>query len=388
MPAAAGPCRTLGEPRKTPVVELLILQPTGFCNINCSYCYLPGRDQRRRMSFKTLRLVGERILQSPYVNGRFTLVWHAGEPLTLPVAYYRHAFQIIEENKPPHLVIDHSIQTNGMLLDDEWADFIVEKNIRVGVSIDGPQRFHDAHRKTRTGKGTFEHTLRGIRRLQDRKHDFHVITVLTAQSLKAPDELFDFYVGHGIRHVCFNIEEIEGEHCASSLETTGIELAYGQFMQRIIARIKASSPQLITIRELTSALGLFLDNAPRRNWNHQVEPLAIVSIDVDGNISTFSPELLGISNVRYSDFIFGNVQENDLDNVLTNPAFLHTYRDIKVGVDLCARHCPYFDYCGGGAPGNKLFENGDFRSTETLYCRLTKKTLLDVVLDDLERALQ
>jgi uncharacterized protein len=367
-------------------LELLVLQPTSFCNIDCSYCYLPARHVPRRMSRATLECIAERILASRYVGDRVTVVWHAGEPLVLPVDYYDEAFALLEKGRRAGLALSHSFQTNGILLTDRWARFIRDHGIRVGVSIDGPARFHDRYRLTRRGQGTHERALAGIRNLQAAEVDFHVITVLTTEALAAPDEFFDFYVANGIRHVGFNIEEIEGPHTQSSLQSPDAERAYAHFMRRIIERVADSSPGTLFVRELEGALSVISDPGTVCR-NHQVEPLAIVSLDSAGNICTFSPELLGVAHRDYADFAFGNVHEHDLDDVLASAAFGRAYAEIRKGVRRCAETCAYFDYCGGGAPANKLFENGDFATTETLYCRLTKQTLLEVTLASLERSL-
>lgn len=368
-------------------IELLVLQPTSFCNIDCAYCYLPARHLRRRMSRATLERVAERILASRHVGDQITVVWHAGEPLVLPIAYYEEAFALFDNARPAGLKLSHSFQTNGMLLTESWASFIRDHGIRVGISIDGPERFHDRHRVTRRGRGTHAQTLAGMRNLQVAGVDFHVITVLTAEALAAADEFFDFYVEHGIRQVGFNIEEIEGPHTRSSLQSSGARRAYAGFMRRIMDRLADSPPGTLTVRELAGALSAIADPSVARCRNHQVEPLAIVSVDSLGNLSTFSPELLGVAHRDYAGFVFGNVHEHDLDDMLVSAAFERAHAAIRAGVRRCAESCAYFEFCGGGAPANKLFENGDFATTETLYCQLTKQTLLEVVLADLERAL-
>lgn len=368
-------------------IQLLVLQPTAFCNIDCSYCYLPQRHSKRRMRRATLERTAEVVLESPYVGRQLTVVWHAGEPLVLPVAFYEDALAIFAAARPSGLTLTHSFQTNATLLDDRWADFIGRTGARVGVSIDGPASFHDAYRRTRRGGGTHAATLAGIRRLQARGLDFHVITVLTADALAAPDAFVDFYLEQGIRNVGFNVEEIEGPHTVSSLQRDGVEEAYARFMQRIIARVRGLPPGTLSVRELRAVVGLILDSSEALRRDEQIEPLGIVSIDVNGNISTFSPELLGTKSERYNDFVFGNVHCDDLDEVLVHPALQRTHAEIREGVRLCARTCSHFELCGGGAPANKFFENGQLASSETLFCRLTRKTLLEQVLGSLEQEL-
>jgi uncharacterized protein len=272
-----------------------------------------------------------------------------------------------------------------MLINDDWLTLIKERTINVGISLDGPQLFHDRHRLTRTGKGTFAATLKGIQRLQKAGIDFHVITVLTAEALSEPDTFFDFYLANGIQRVCFNVEEIEGPHRQSSLQQTPMLKAYSRFLHRFIERIKTLPPTArLSVREIDATVGLITQSTQLPIWNHQVEPFAILSMDVDGNLSTFSPELLGVTQAEFNNFVFGNVYTHSLDEVLKHPALRQTYTEIRKGINRCRQQCAYFPYCNGGAPANKWFENQSFDSCETLYCRLTKKTLLELVLEELE----
>ena len=116
----------------------------------------------------------------------------------------------------------------------------------------------------------------------------------------------------------------------------------------------------------------------------QTSPLAIISVDCHGNFSTFSPELLGLTSPDYGDFAFGNVMTDSFDSILATPKFLAVAHDIDAGIQRCRETCEYFSYCGGGAPVNKYFENGSFNSTETMFCRLSKQAVLNVVLEKLE----
>ena len=385
--AGSIPEQSAGSEAQRLQVRLLVLQPTPFCNINCAYCYLPARDDTRRMTRDTLARTAAVVLGSPFLGDRLTIVWHAGEPLVLPPSYYRDAFAIFAAATRPGLELTQSFQTNGTLINQEWAEFFIETEAHVGISIDGPAGFHDRYRHSRKGRGTHAATLAGIRELQQRAIEFHVITVLTDEALNDPDAFVDFYLDCGIREVGFNIEEIEGPHTRSSLQSIGTTARYARFMERVIERVTALPPGTLEIRELRDTFSLIASPHSETRHNEQVEPLTIVSIDVDGNISTFSPELLGNKNAAYGDFIFGNIHQHSLADVLSHPMLMRTRSEIQKGVRLCADTCAYFAFCKGGAPANKLFENGRFESTETLYCQLTKQTLFNVVLNHFEATL-
>src|ERR1700688_2061200 len=115
----------------TPRIELLVVQPTPFCNIDCRYCYLPDRTNKAVVSDETLKNLFSQVFASGWAEGGLSVVWHAGEPLVLPVAFYRRALALIDSLKPAGLSVQHSFQTNGTLIDDAWCDFINEAGIGV-----------------------------------------------------------------------------------------------------------------------------------------------------------------------------------------------------------------------------------------------------------------
>ncbi len=135
-----------------PKIELLVVQPTPFCNIDCSYCYLPDRSSKAVMSDETLHNLFAQVFASGWASDGLSIVWHAGEPMVLPIEFYRRAFRTIEGLKPPDVAVRHSFQTNGTLVNDRWCEFFAEEDVKVGVSIDGPKRFHDHQPPYAVGK--------------------------------------------------------------------------------------------------------------------------------------------------------------------------------------------------------------------------------------------
>jgi uncharacterized protein len=371
-------------------LQLLVVQPTPFCNIQCDYCYLPNRESTGRIQKETFRRVLRTVFSSGLVNDPLSIVWHAGEPLTLPVSFYSDLFSVIRELDIPLKSIRHSIQTNGILISEEWCDFFSEFEVNIGLSIDGPASIHDRHRRDRLGNGTHQRVLKGVKLLQERKINFHVIAVVTSDALDHAEEIFDFFLELGISRLGFNVEEIEGDHQVSSLCGRKLEDRLRSFWVRLYERQQASGGR-IRIREFDQAYnnivwgptGVTAKQSMQRN--SQVSPFAIVSADCRGNLSSFSPELLGLKSIEYGDFNFGNVNSGELLDVLKNPRFDALANDIYAGVKACKKSCQYFDLCGGGAPANKYFENGSFISTETMYCRTSIQMPIDIVLADLER---
>jgi uncharacterized protein len=106
----------------------------------------------------------------------------------------------------------------------------------------------------------------------------------------------------------------------------------------------------------------------------------MLNVDCHGNVSSFSPELLGYRNAEYDDFLIGNVNVDSFATMRARLAASALQRDIAAGVAACRATCEYFSVCGGGAPVNKLSENGSFRGTRTMFCALTQMAPVDVVL--------
>jgi uncharacterized protein len=372
------------------MISLLVLQATPFCNLDCSYCYLPNRSDRSRMSRATLEATMAGIVESGLVGPRLSIVWHAGEPLALPRQYYVDSFRVVESARPGGAAYRHHFQTNATLIDAEWCALIRAHDVCVGISVDGPARLHDRHRKTRSGHGTHARVMRGVATLREQDIPFHAICVLTRESLRHPDEVFEFFRDNGIDQVGFNIEELEAAHGTTSLAGAQAEAEFAAFFDRLLRRVR-QEPAALRVREIDAVLAALSDPAFGSHVaNCQTEAGGIVSVAVDGAISTFSPELLGTTHPRFGAFGFGNIRTARLGDILRSARLQQVAAEIAAGVAACRSTCRYFGFCGGGAPANKLAETGSFASTETVFCRLTQRVIVESVLgaleEDLERA--
>lgn len=373
-------------------LELLVLQATPFCNIDCRYCYLTDRTDTARMPADVLRSVFRRVFSHPGlvdpVRG-FTVCWHAGEPLVAGIPYYRQAVELAREQQVElgfaSVPLVHSFQTNATLVDEAWCEFFHSIDARVGVSIDGPAALHDRYRVDRLGRGTHERVMRGIRHLHDAAIRMHVIAVVTEASLDDPDVFYDFFRSLDVAVVGLNVEEIENAHGRSSLPAEGVSPRFRRFIARLFER--SAGERSVRFRELEALRAMILGGPPppERLRNSQVSrPLAIISCDYRGNVSTFSPELLGARSGEFNDFVFGNVMVHSLAELLDQQHFRSALQQIRSGIDRCEAQCEYFDLCRGGTPSNKFFELGSLAGTETLYCRHAKMAVVDAALDVLE----
>jgi uncharacterized protein len=367
-----------------PEVGMVVIQPTAFCNINCSYCYLPDRNNKHVLEQSTVTRLFTELFDSGWASPELTVIWHAGEPLVVPVSFYREAFETIERLRPSTVKVVHSFQTNGTLIDEGWCALFRDWSAGVGVSIDGPRALHDAQRKTRSGAGTFDRTLAGIRLLRAERVPFHVISVLSRESLAMPDALLDFYLAEGIEEICFNVEESEGSHVSDLFTGEELRTRYAAFLRRFWQQARASG-RVKFVREIDLAIPRIFRPEEAEARNIQIEPLAMLNMDSYGNVSSFSPELLGLKNADYGDYLLGNIMRDSLADIYEACVQSALLRDIRAGVAACNAACDYFSVCGGGAPVNKLFENGSFASTTTSYCALTQMVPTDLILEAYDR---
>jgi uncharacterized protein len=373
----------MSQPSKhpdSPTIAVVVVQPTPFCNINCNYCYLPARNNKATMSPDILRTLFAKVFGSGWAEEQLTVIWHAGEPLVMPVEFYEEAFSLIESLRPPQIQVRHSFQTNGMLISKAWCDLFKKWQAGVGVSIDGPRRFNDAHRLARNGCSTFDKTIAGIRLLRSEQVPFHVISVLTDQSLDAPEEMLEFYRAEGIEDVCFNVEESEGAHVSELFASAAPRARFHRFLGRFWREARRDE-RIRFIREIDGMIPRVFRPEGAELKNVQVEPFAMLNIDYLGNVSSFSPELLGLRNAAYGDFLIGNVLTDSLEAMRAGAVMQAMSRDIRAGVARCRASCEYFSVCGGGAPINKLSENGSFDTDRTGFCALTQMVPTDLILE-------
>ena len=361
--------------------KLIVLQPTPYCNIACSYCYLHNRDDKHVMPLAIIEMIAKKILTKLPRDSVPTIVWHAGEPLAAPISWYQAAYPILQSVAPRGARF--AVQTNGIAIDTCWIELFQRTGTSVSVSIDGPERFHDDRRKTRSGGPTWALSMRGLHLLQGAGMAPSVISVLSPQSLDAADEYFAFYRDHGITHVNFNIDEMEGAHHRSSFYGRDHKKRMSAFLLALLKLAYAEGFPL-HIREIERVAAILAGLAPIQN--EQTDAWGVIVVGARGELSTFSPEGTEVVDRRYANFVFGNVLAGGVSEANRSTAFQRAKADIATGVETCRRSCRYFGVCAGGAPVNKLTETGSLSTGETQFCRLSIQAASDALTEFLWQA--
>jgi uncharacterized protein len=370
-----------------PAPRLVVLQPSSLCNLNCTYCYVPGRQDSSLMSEEVISAAARFIFSCNFPNGEVEFLWHAGEPLAVGLPFYERAFSIIEDSAVGGLTLSHVMQTNGTLVDRDWCAFFRKHRIFVGLSVDGPALLHDKNRPTWGGRGTHAKVMRAFDLLREAGMSPTAICVLTNESLSSPDAIYDFFVTSGFKSVGFNIEESEGTHKSSLLmpNDKSVRDSYAEFLKRIYERWRADGYAL-RIREFNHLLNCVRciqrdDDFVREP--DEVVPFGILTIRRDGGISTYSPELASTKSIQYNDFLIGNVLNDSPLDVIRGNSFSRLQAEVAYGQSRCREGCTYYALCGGGFQSNRFTEHGSVRAMETLTCRLHRQTLIDVFVDQL-----
>jgi uncharacterized protein len=373
-------------------IQQLIIQPSSGCNLNCSYCYVQNRRDHSQMNKATIEAIASKIVGSKLVSGEVDVIWHAGEPLLVGIDFYQRAIDLMRSHSRSGLSVRHFIQTNGTRLDEAWCRFFADHQFYVGLSLDGPDFIHDRSRRSWSGRGSHRATLRGYQLLRAHGISAGIICVLTRESLRYPIEICEFFVSIGTNYLCFNVEEIENANRHSSFSRAEAKAGrdqlireYREFMAAFFDAWRPHASQMI-VREFRDMVVAF--QKIRSDPTHHVRPmetveLANLTVQRDGSVSSYSPELAGAEAPSFGNFVLGNINLDNLEEMIRLERLSALRREVVESVTNCRASCGYFPVCGGGFISNKFFENGTITSTETMTCRLHRQTLASMLLDKL-----
>ena len=214
----------------------VMLKPAGaHCNLACKYCYYLEKNNLYQNSHR--HLMTDEMLEQftrEYIEAQtmpqVLFTWHGGEPLMRSIDFYRKALAL--QKKYAHgKQIDNVIQTNGTLLTDEWCEFFAQNHWLVGISIDGPQEYHDHYRVTPAGKPSWEKVMQGIQLLKKHRVEWNAMAVVNAYNAEHPLEFYHFFRDNGCQYLQFTpiverlTEHEDGRTLASLVDDREIPLA-------------------------------------------------------------------------------------------------------------------------------------------------------------------
>ncbi|MCW5622601.1 MAG: radical SAM protein [Burkholderiales bacterium] len=378
--------------------ELVVLQGNSLCNLNCRYCDLSVASRRAKnvMDLAVVRRLFEDIFRGGYAAPTLTVVWHSGEPLTLPPAYYDEAITLIQalrDAHAPQIEVQFKIQTNGVLINTAWCEFFARHaaHLQVGVSCDGTAEMHDAYRVNWNGRATHAATVRGMDLLEAHGLPYKIIAVVTNATLTRPRAFFDFF--HARR------ERLNGFHfnilAAATAEDSKLaysrddRAAYYAFYRTLLGLCREQPGFPIENFTLGFARIMAPVDPDRENYpGGESAPIKAITADAQGNLTTFyaglTSDVLGDLYGDGSGFSIGNIVETPLEDMLASEKLKRIVADFEASAEACRTQCPYFHVCPGGYEITKRQTHGTFAATETSECVIHVKALADALLDDID----
>ena len=185
----------MSNPTPVPQAFHVMAKPTGaLCNLDCAYCFFLKKESLYpgssfHMSDEVMESYVRQIIQS----GQPTIAWQGGEPTLMGLDFFRRALAAEKKFLRPGQVVENTLQTNGILIDEEWCKFLNQNRFLVGISMDGPRQLHDAYRKDKGGNSTFDRVVEAVHLMQKHRVEFNVLCTVNAVNSQYPLDVYRFF---------------------------------------------------------------------------------------------------------------------------------------------------------------------------------------------------
>lgn len=342
----------------------VMLKPAGsLCNLRCKYCYY--LEKNALYTEQKNHVISDEMLDKfirEYIEAQTSpdvlFCWHGGETLMRPISFYRRAIEL-QRKYARGRRIDNTIQTNATMLTDEWCEFFRENNFLVGVSIDGPQEFHDEYRRTATGKPTFHKVMQGIRLLNKHNVEWNALAVVNDFNADYPLEFYNFFKEIGCHNIQFTpiverrIERNDGLSLAPGMEEGG-ELVdfsvtpeqWGKFLCTIFDE---------WVRHDVGTYFIQIFDATLANWAGVQPGLCSLAKECGhAGVMEFNGDVYSCDHFVYPEHLLGNINEK----TITEMMYGEKQREFaKLKHELLpqqCRECPVEFACHGECPKNRF----------------------------------
>lgn len=342
----------------------VMLKPAGsLCNLRCKYCYY--LEKNALYTEQKNHVISDEMLDKfirEYIEAQTSpdvlFCWHGGETLMRPISFYRRAIEL-QRKYARGRRIDNTIQTNATMLTDEWCEFFRENNFLVGVSIDGPQEFHDEYRRTATGKPTFHKVMQGIRLLNKHNVEWNALAVVNDFNADYPLDFYNFFKEIGCHYIQFTpiverrIERNDGLSLAPGMEEGG-ELVdfsvtpeqWGKFLCTIFDE---------WVRHDVGTYFIQIFDATLANWAGVQPGLCSLAKECGhAGVMEFNGDVYSCDHFVYPEHLLGNINEK----TITEMMYGEKQREFaKLKHELLpqqCRECPVEFACHGECPKNRF----------------------------------
>ncbi|MCX6230589.1 MAG: radical SAM protein [Bacteroidetes bacterium] len=338
-------------------INYIIIKANGNCNLNCSYCYYTHHrlpQWEKAYNLELLELTFKKI--AAYTHN-VSICWHGGEPLLNGIDYYRNVLDLQQKYQ---ICIEHNLQTNGTLINDEWAKFFKENNFSIGLSLDGDKAANDKHRHNKS-KSSYNAVIQGLEKLKQNEVKFGVLCYAN------PEEdgvrIFHHFINLGIKKIDFMFPITSH----NSDITINEDLLTDYFEKIFKAWLELNNPQ-VKIRLFEDIILLLVGGKAKNcifknqcNGFITIEPNGDVGICENNRINGHDNYLIG-KNILYHDF---NSIEKALDLKSASINTLH---------DSCL-NCNLLNLCNGGCAVERFHH--DYKNIN-VYCKIYKKLFANI----------
>ena len=339
------------------------------CNLDCDYCYYiekdalyPGKQMNLRsfgMSKEVLeKFTADFIAAQPGEHVEF--IWHGGEPTLLGLDYYKYAVEL-QKKYANGKKISNVIQTNGTRINDDWAMFLKDENFLCGISIDGPQKFHDKHRRYHNGKGSWGGAMRCIDYFTKHGVDFNTMSVVNASNSREPIIVYEFLKGIGSRFMQFSpiVERIAidddvdmsivdnkyaKETALMNENVTGPE--WGNFLCRIFDHWVKRDVGFVYVNWFDNTLAAYAGQNPMLC---SMAPDCTCALAVEHNGDAYTCD-----HFVFEDQKLGNIFTTDIAEMAKSDKQLFFEEAKKATLSSRCRQCSFLRMCGGDCPKNRI----------------------------------
>ena len=344
-----------------PPISVLLKPVSGRCNMSCEYCFYQDETRKRTqesfgfMSEETLKnVIRKTILRS---EGMISYAFQGGEPTLRGIEFFRKAVELQKKYNRNNIRVTNAIQTNGLLLNEEWCQFFKENNFLVGVSVDGTKQIHDKLRHTNHFEDTFEKVLYGIGLLEQYKVDYNILTVVSRDVAENIEEIYQFYKDKGWSYqqyiACLDpLGEEHGKH-PYSLEPE----EYGRFLTKLfdLWYEDYKKGQQPFIRQFENYAAIIMGYVPE-SCNQRGSCSVQNVVEADGSVYPCDFYML-------DEYKIGNFNEDRLEDIL-NRGMETDFTSRSRKNDRECQQCMYYKICRGGCFRNRDYQErtGEYRN--------------------------
>ena len=346
----------------------VMLKPAGsLCNLRCKYCYYLEKDKLYKQCKN--HVISDELLEKfikEYIEAQTTpqvlFTWHGGETLMRPISFYKRALEL-QRIYGRGRQIDNCIQTNGTLLTDEWCQFFKDNNFLVGVSIDGPQEFHDEYRRTATNKPTFVKVMNGINLLNKHGVEWNALAVVNDYNADYPLEFYRFFKQIGCKYIQFSpiVERVV-------MREDGLTLAPGkQGGDAGMADFSITPEQwgifLCTIFDewVHNDVGEYfvqLFDATLANWVGQAPGVCILAEECGhAGVMEFNGDVYSCDHFVYPEHLLGNLHTKTITEMMYSDQQNKFAKMKKQMLPQQCKECKFLFACHGECPKNRFLND-------------------------------